>query len=90
MCVGSLPSVAPWNMPAAPAGAPGATTVPIRSTSSSAVPVCWPQVAVTAVLPPCGSTVAIAPVNDPNCTPIVSVHDEVMSVIVVPSTPNTW
>src|SRR5690348_15159290 len=88
---GSDPAVAPENSPAAPAGVPvPTTTLPVRFTTSSALPLWLPQVAVTAVLPPCAPTVRVGPENDPNVESTVRMHDDVRSVLVPPATPNTW
>src|SRR5574338_784564 len=77
---GSVPTVALPNWSAASPGAGGTTTSPTRLTPSSAVPDCIPHVAVTFVLPPCGSTVAVAFENVPKFGSSESAQLAVISV----------
>src|SRR5262249_19153710 len=85
---GSLPSVAVPNRSGAFGGALGSTTSPVRSTISSAAPVSGPHVALTGVLPPCGPTVTVASVNEPNAWQLANVQWAVIWVPALRDPPN--
>jgi hypothetical protein len=81
MRAGSVPTIAVSNLSGVSGGSGGSTRSPTRVTPSTAVPVCMPHVAVIVVLPPRGSTVAVAAVKLPKSGSMPSVHFDVMSIL---------